>query len=70
MVMNSFSTVFKRRAITLSIAILCAIIGAIGMRAYSVLQRQRRCALREARADYDCRLKASKTQEKSALFAV
>lgn len=28
--MNSFSTVFKRRAITLSIAILCAIIGAIG----------------------------------------
>lgn len=30
MVMNSFSTVFKRRAITLSIAILCAIIGAIG----------------------------------------
>ena len=36
MVMNSFSTVFKRRAITLSIAILCAIIGAIGMRARSV----------------------------------
>jgi protein tyrosine phosphatase (PTP) superfamily phosphohydrolase (DUF442 family) len=36
-VMNSFSTVFKRRAITLSIAIFCAlaIAGAIGMRAYS-----------------------------------
>ena len=36
-VMNSFSTVFKRRAITLSIAISCAlaIAGAIGMRAYS-----------------------------------
>lgn len=41
MIMNSFSTVFKRRGITLLIAILCAIaiIGAIGMRAYSVLQR-------------------------------
>ena len=38
-VMNSFSTVFKRRAITtLSTAILCAlaITGAIGLRAYSV----------------------------------
>jgi protein tyrosine phosphatase (PTP) superfamily phosphohydrolase (DUF442 family) len=36
-VMNSFSTVFKRRAITLTIAILCAavILSAIGLRIYS-----------------------------------
>jgi tyrosine-protein phosphatase SIW14 len=36
-IMNSFSTVFKRRALTLSIAILCAtvILFAIGLRIYS-----------------------------------
>ena len=35
--MNSFSTVFKRRAITMTLAILCALVvlSALGLRAYS-----------------------------------
>jgi hypothetical protein len=51
-VMNSFSTVFKRRAITMSIAILyaLAIVFAIGLRRLQGAQTQCRRALREARA--------------------
>ena len=73
MIMNSFSTVFKRRGITLLIAILCAIaiIGAIGMRAYSVHKDDvaARYAKRVPVAAERLQIQGVENAGKSAIFA-
>ena len=69
--MNSFSTVFKRRVITLSIAILCA----TGFCAPSDCEHTARTKIKLRRAMRSaclspwsaCRFEVSKTQEKSAI---